>query len=65
MSIKERKDVTDEEMLYEYYSLDSLKYLIDMLSELKISIERLLPKNDSMYDKKILIFRFEIIARFC
>lgn len=65
MSIKERKDVTDEEILYEYYSLDSLKYLIDMLSELKVSLERLLPKNDSIYGKKILIFRFEIIARFC
>ena len=38
-SVKERKDVTDEEMLYEFYSLDSLKYLIDMLSQLKISLD--------------------------
>ena len=53
MSIKERKDVTDEEIFYEYYSLDSLKYLIDMLSGLKVSLERLLPKADSLYDKKI------------
>ena len=35
-----------------------------MLSGLKVSLERLLPKTDSLYDKKILIFRFELIARF-
>ena len=65
MSVKERKDVTDEEMLYEFYSLDSLKYLIDMLSQLKISLQQILPKTDPFYEKKVLIFRFEIIARYC
>ena len=64
MSVKERKDVTDEKMLYEFYSLDSLKYLIDMLSQLKINLQQILPKTDH-YMKKILIFRFEIIARYC
>ncbi len=65
MSVKERKDVTDEEILYEFYSLDSLTYLIDMLSQLKLSLHIILPKNDSLNEKKILIFRFEIVARYC
>jgi len=65
MSVKERKDVTDDEMLYEFYSLDSLKYLIDMLSQLKISLQQILPKTDPLYEKKVLVFRFEIIARYC
>ena len=48
MSIKERKDVTDKEMLYEFYSLDSLKYLIDMLSQQKLSLQKILPKNNPL-----------------
>jgi len=43
MSIREKKDVIDEEMLYEFYSLDSLKYLIDMLNQLKLGLEKILP----------------------
>lgn len=65
MSVKERKDDTDKEILYEFYTLDSLKYLIDMLSQLKLSLQKFLPKNDSFNEKKILIFRFEIVARYC
>lgn len=65
MSVKERKNATDEEMLYEFYSLDSLKYLIDMLNRLKLNLENMVPKNDPLYEKKILIFRYEIIARYC
>jgi hypothetical protein len=65
MTVKERKDVTDEEILFEFYSLDSLKYLIDMLSQLKFSLQKILPKNDPLNEKKVLIFRFEIIARYC
>ena len=44
MSAKERKNVTDEKILYEFYSLDSFKYHIDMLSQLKLRIQQILPK---------------------
>ena len=65
MPVKERKDVTDEVMLYEFYSLDSLKCLIDMLSQLNLSLQKILPKNDPLYEKQLLIYRFENVIRYC
>jgi len=61
MSVKERKDVTDEEILYALYSLYSLKYLIDMLSQLKISFQQILPKTDPFYEKKYLFLDLKLL----
>ena len=61
MSIREKKDVIDEEMLYEFYSLDSLKYLIDMLNQLKLSLEKILPENDLLYEKKYLFLDMKLL----
>ena len=55
MSVKQRRNATDEEMLYEYYSLDTLKYIIDMLSILKLRLENIvktLSKHLSNENKK-------------
>jgi hypothetical protein len=60
-----RGDATDEDLLYELYSLDFLKYLMDMLNQLKLSLDTLLPQTDPICDKKVLIYRYEIVARFC
>jgi hypothetical protein len=60
-----RHDATDEDMLYELYSLDFLKYLMDMLYQLKARLDTLLPKSDPIRDKKIMVYRYEIVARFC
>lgn len=65
MPIIKRQDATDEDMLYELYSLDYLKYLMDMLDGLKSRLNILLPKTDPIRDKKVLIYRYEIVARFC
>ena len=35
------------------------------ISNLLVSLQEILPKTDPFYEKKILIFRFEIIARYC
>jgi len=61
MSIREKKDVIDEEMLYEFYSLDSLKYLIDMLNQLKLSLEKILLENDLLYEKKYLFLDMKLL----
>jgi len=61
MSIREKKDVIDEEMLYEFYSIDSLKYLIDMLNQLKLSLEKILPENDPLYEKKYLFLDMKLL----
>lgn len=65
MPIIKRQNATDEEMLYELYSLDFLKYLMDMLNGLKLRLDILLPRTDPIRDKKVLIYRYEIVARFC
>jgi hypothetical protein len=63
--IIKRGDATDEDLLYELYSLDFLKYLMNMLNQLKSSLDTLLPQTDPIRDKKVLIYRYEIVARFC
>jgi hypothetical protein len=61
MSPKERKNVTDEDILYEFYSLDSLKYHIDMLSQLKLRIQQILPKSDPLYEKRYLLLDLKLL----
>jgi hypothetical protein len=65
MPIINRQNASDEDMLYELYSLDFLKYLMDMLNGLKSSLDVLLPQTDPIRDKKVLAFRYEIVGRFC
>ena len=59
------QNASDEDMLYELYSLDFLKYLMDMLNGLKSRLDVLLPQTDPIRDKKVLVFRYEIVGRFC
>jgi len=59
------KEMTMTQLLYEHYGLDSIKYVIDMHRHLLPSLENLLLKEDPIRNKKIAIFRYEIIARFC
>lgn len=59
------KEMTMTQLLYEHYGLDSIKYVIDMHRHLLPSLEKLLLKEDPIRKKKIAIFRYEIIARFC
>jgi hypothetical protein len=65
MPIINRQNASDEDMLYELYSLDFLKYVMDMLNGLKSGLEVLLPQTDPIRDKKVLVFRYEIVGRFC
>lgn len=64
-SITKRGDATNEDLLYELYSVDFLKYLMDMLNQLKLSLDIHLPQSDHIRDKKIMVCRYEIVARFC
>ncbi|MGH9976918.1 MAG: hypothetical protein ACRD8Z_13945, partial [Nitrososphaeraceae archaeon] len=65
MPIIKRRDATDKELLYELYSLDFLKYHMDMLFGIKSQLDILLPETDPIRDKKVLVYRYEIVARFC
>lgn len=38
---------------------------MDMLNELRSRLDILLPQTDPIRDKKVLIYRYEIVARFC
>jgi hypothetical protein len=59
------KEMTMTQLLYEHYGLDWIKYVIDMHRHLLPSLDKFLPKEDPIRNKKIAIFRYEIIARFC
>ncbi|MGD1837274.1 MAG: hypothetical protein ACPKPY_04360 [Nitrososphaeraceae archaeon] len=59
------KEMTMTQLLYDHYELDSIKYVIDMHRHLLRSLDNILPKEDPIRNKKIAIFRYEIIARFC
>ena len=65
MPIINRQNASDEDMLYEFYSLDFLKYLMDMLNGLKSRLDVLLPPSDPISHKKVRVFRYEIVERFC
>src|SRR5215218_10879362 len=57
-------NTTMTELLYQHYSLDSIKYVIDMHLELVNSLDNILSRNDPLREKKISIFRYEVFARF-
>src|SRR5688500_6962285 len=58
------------ELFYKLYSYDSLSYQIEMLHMLCQSYRRMLEKpentkSSNMITKRILILKYELIAKFC
>ena len=58
------------ELFYKLYSYDSLSYQIEMLYMLCQSYKRMLEKpenrkSSNMITKRILILKYELIAKFC
>jgi hypothetical protein len=57
--------LTNDEILFGYYSYDGLQYSIDLWRGLYESYKKIGQGKDPLYDKKCSILKFEIIAKFC
>ena len=57
--------ITDDEMLYNYYSPYNLNFLIGMFNQLKISFVDMLNAEDKDRITKIILMRYELVARYC
>ncbi len=59
-------NITKEQLLYEYYSLDSLTYIIDSTIIHVNTLNNLeYLSSNPLNAKKIAILRYEVIAKFC
>jgi hypothetical protein len=59
------KKITDEEMLYNYYSPYNLNFLVGMFNQLKRSFTEILKAEDKERTVKIILMRYELVARYC
>ena len=57
--------ITDEEMLYKYYSPYNLNFLVGMFNQLKKSFIEILKTEDKERIIKIILMRYEVVARYC
>jgi hypothetical protein len=57
--------LTDDEILYRYYSYDSLHYNIDLFKGFYEAYKKLGHGKDPLFHKKCSILKFEIVAKFC
>jgi hypothetical protein len=57
--------INDEEMLYNYYSPYNLNFLVGMFNQLKISFTEILKGEDKDRTVKIILMRYELVARYC
>lgn len=57
--------ITDEEMLYNYYSPYNLNFLVGMFNQLKKSFTETLKTDDKERTIKIILMRYELVARYC
>jgi hypothetical protein len=57
--------VTSNEVLYRYYSYDSLHYIIDLFKGFYHTYKINAHDKDPLFDKKCSILKFEVVAKFC
>jgi hypothetical protein len=56
--------LSNEEILYKYYSYDAPQYVIDVLKRFYETYAKQ-GRSEPLFDKKCNILKFEIVARFC
>jgi hypothetical protein len=57
--------LSNDEILYNYYSYDAPQYVIDVLKQFYETYAIQGKGKDPIFDKKCSILKFEIVARFC